>query len=226
MIIAPHPDDLEGFTAGLAYTLDSPVVSVVVAGGNLGVWEEEHAQLESQDYIALRLQESEIAARMLGVKEIIYMGYLDRGVVCDETGVERMLAQINMHQPDLIVSFEFYKSITPYAHPDHIATAQMVRNAVARYEQEADYIVASTLAPNYFLDVSDIRRIKLEALACHTTQAQLNSIIFPFFEKGITTLWGTFTGVRYAEGYRLIPKSDLLKNLKRNNPLMQSKEQS
>lgn len=219
LLVTPHPDDLEGFAAGLVYALPVPAVSVVMAGGNLGVWDEAFATMDTRDYIRLRLEESETAARLLGVKEIVYMGYTDRHVTCEDTDVTRMVELLKQYQPDLVVSFEFYRRITPYPHPDHLATAQIVRNAIARYEHEVDYILTSTLAPNYFLDVSDIRRIKLEALACHTTQAALNSIIFPLFEKATNKLWGTFTGVRYAEGYRLIHRDDLLENLSRHNPI-------
>lgn len=224
LFVTPHPDDLEGFASGLAYACDAPSISVIVAGGNLGVWEEEFEAMPRREYVSVRLQESEVAARMLGIQEIVYLGYLDREVVPDEVGVQRILSILEKYQPDVAVSFEFYKRLTPYPHPDHIGAAQMVRNAVARYTGEVDYFVTSTLAPTHFLDVSGSRRVKLEALACHTTQADLNRIIFPLFERTITKLWGTFTGVRFAEGYRHIPKADLLKNLSRQNPLMVPKK--
>ncbi len=62
----------------------------------------------------------------------------------------------------------------------------------------------STLFPNRFVDVSAVRRIKLDALACHATQQGLNAIIFPFFERMLSKLWGIYIGADYAEAYRKV----------------------
>ncbi|NDJ87308.1 MAG: hypothetical protein GYB66_15625 [Chloroflexi bacterium] len=206
LICTPHPDDLEGFVGGLVYRMQAPVTSVIYAGGNLGVWRKEFARMEPEDYIAVRLDESVAAGRILGIEEIIYLGYRDREVVCDEEMVEKTLAIFREYQPDLVVSFEYFKRATPYTHPDHLATGCAVRQAIARYEhrRHLDYLVTSTLLPNRFVDISDVRRVKLEALACHRTQSGVNAAIFPFFEKMLVRLWGAFTGVQYAEGYRLV----------------------
>jgi LmbE family N-acetylglucosaminyl deacetylase len=163
----------------------------------------------------VRLEESEESAKLLGVNEIIYMGYLDRGLACDEKTIEQALAQLRLHQPDLVLAFEFHHRATPYPHPDHMAAANIVRNAIARYEQrdQLDYYVCSSLLPNRFVDVSATRRVKLEALACHTTQSGLNSVIFPFFEKMMTRLWGVYAGVDYAEGYRKVNIPEMIKRL-------------
>jgi LmbE family N-acetylglucosaminyl deacetylase/uncharacterized membrane protein HdeD (DUF308 family) len=216
MVLTPHPDDLEGFVGGLAYRLSGKVVSVIFAGGDKGRWSKTDQILDKGDYIRVRLAESAQAARLLGVREIVYMGYLDRTVAVDETAIDKTLALFRLHQPDLVVSFEFFKRATPYPHPDHLATANIVRQAVARYEQAAqlDYVVVSTLLPNCFVDVTGVRRIKLEALACHSTQTDLNALIFPFFEKLLSRLWGVFSGVDYAEGYRQIDVQSLQRQLK------------
>jgi LmbE family N-acetylglucosaminyl deacetylase/uncharacterized membrane protein HdeD (DUF308 family) len=211
IILAPHPDDLEAFTGGLVYQLAVDVLSVVFAGGDKGVWGPNFARMDKTDYIRVRLAEAADAARLLGVSEIIYMGYLDRGVTCTDAAVQRVLEIFQHHQPDLVVSFEFYRRATPYPHPDHLAAGEIVRRAVAQYagRDRLDYLVASTILPNVFVDVTGVRRVKLEALACHTTQTGLNGIIFPFLEKLTTRLWGAFAGVDYAEGYRLVNISQL-----------------
>jgi LmbE family N-acetylglucosaminyl deacetylase/uncharacterized membrane protein HdeD (DUF308 family) len=206
IVLAPHPDDLEAFAGGLVYQLPVSVLSVIFAGGDKGVWNSRYAAMDKTNYVRVRLAEAAEAGRLLGVEEIIYMGYLDRGVVCTEAAVEKVIDIFRQYNPDLVVSFEFYRRATPYPHPDHLAAGDIVRRAVARYEHNdrLDFLVTSTVVPNVFLDVTGVRRVKLEALACHTTQAGLNGIIFPFLEKLITKVWGAFAGVDYAEGYRLI----------------------
>ncbi len=215
MILTPHPDDLEGFAGGLVYRLTGEIVSVIFSGGDKGRWEDAYKSMGTKAYVRVRLQESAQAARLLGVTEILYMGYLDRGVPVDEAAIDKTLEQFRLHQPDLVVSFEFIRWATPYPHPDHLATGNVVRQAVARYEQrdQLDYLVVSTLLPNCFVDVTGARRIKLEALACHSTQTDLNTLIFPFFEKLFSQLWGVFSGVDYAEGYRKIDVQALAKKV-------------
>lgn len=206
LFITPHPDDLEGFAGGLAYMLDSPVTSVVMSGGNKGVFTEEFMAMPERDYMILRLDESIDAGELLGVGQIVYMGFKDRTVTCNEESIEKLSKLFDDYKPDLVVSFEYYKYLTPYPHPDHIATANIAKNTVARKSEEfpIDYMLISTFAPNHFIDISGARKVKLEALACHTTQAGLNAIIFPIFERLFTRMWGLFTNVRYAEGYRQV----------------------
>ncbi|HVO69878.1 MAG TPA: PIG-L deacetylase family protein, partial [Aggregatilineaceae bacterium] len=217
-----HPDDLEGFAGGLAFKLTSGAISAIFAGGDRGVWAPEYARMPKRDYIDVRLEESAEAARRLGLKEVIYLGYFDRAVECNEESIQKALDLLRRHQPDLVASFEFYRWATPYPHPDHLAVGNIVRHAVARYEHNdrLDYLLTSTLLPNIVLDVTGVRRVKLEALACHTTQIGLNGVIFPFLGKFMTRLWGAFNGVDFAEGYRLVDVPSMMQRLraKRGQP--------
>lgn len=206
MVITPHPDDLEGFCGGLVYRLAGEVLSVIFAGGDRGKWSKRYQVLEREDYIRIRLAESSQAAQLLGVREIIFMGYFDRTLQVDDDAINKTLEQFALHRPDLVVTFEYWRRATPYPHPDHLATGRIVREAVIRCEHadEFDLLLTSTLLPNTFVDVTGVRHIKLAALACHTTQGYLNALIFPFFEKLLSRVWGTFAGVTYAEGYRRV----------------------
>lgn len=216
LIITPHPDDLEGFTGGLAYLLPNNLISMIFAGGNQGIWEKVYASMSCEDYISTRLSESKAAAKILGVAEVIYMGYYDRGVVVNEASIQQALNYFRLFRPDLVISFEYHKKATPYPHPDHLAVANIVRHAVARYEynMSLDYYVCSTLLPNRFVDVSEVRREKLKALACHVTQRDLISLIFPVFERLFSRIWGFINGVDYAEGYRQVHIPTMMKRLK------------
>jgi LmbE family N-acetylglucosaminyl deacetylase/uncharacterized membrane protein HdeD (DUF308 family) len=217
LVFSPHPDDLEAFVGGLAYRLSGEVISAIFSGGDKGRWAEQFETMDDGMYIRTRLEESEEAAQILGVREINYLGYLDREVPDNEEAVHKVLQMLNVHRPDMVVSFEFHKRATPYPHPDHLATANVVRKAIARYEQAEtlDYFVTATLLPNHFIDVTGVRRLKLDALACHTTQTDLNKLIFPFLEKLFSRLWGTFSGVDYAEGYRKVNITALRERLQR-----------
>lgn len=215
LIITSHPDDLEGFVGGLSYLLAHNVVSVVFAGGDLGIWDSTYEHLPLEEYIEIRKTESNAGGKVLGLSEILYMGYHDRDIPVNETTIQQVLDQLERYQPDVVISFEFFRFSTPYPHPDHMAVAQIVRSAVARYglDHTLDYYVCSTLFPNRFVDVSAVRRIKLDALACHATQKGLNAIIFPFFERLLSKLWGIYIGADYAEAYRKVYIPKLQKRL-------------
>lgn len=207
LIVLSHPDDLEGFTGGLAYSLRAPAVSAVMSGGDKGRWRAEHEALSPEQFMAMRFEESVQSGYLLGVEAILWMGHRDHEIEYDEAAVQRMLHLLNAVQPDMVATFEYRVPLSYYPHRDHIQTGLIVREAVRRYHAtgaRADLLLTSTIAPNAFLDVTHVRRIKLEALACHTTQDALNAIIFPFFERLVTSIWGAFSGVESAEGYRRV----------------------
>jgi LmbE family N-acetylglucosaminyl deacetylase/uncharacterized membrane protein HdeD (DUF308 family) len=207
IVIAAHPDDLEAFAGGLVFQLGN-VLSVIFSGGDRGVWSPKYSAMDKSEYIRLRLKESSEAGKILGVNEIIYMGYLDRSIKCTDDNIQKILTILEKYEPDIIVSFEYHKSITLDPHPDHLAIGEITRQAVMKCMNDVrfDYFVMSTIFPNVFVDVSNVRRVKLEALARHTSQTGLNSIIFPFLEKLITKLWGAYNGVDFAEGYRCVQR--------------------
>jgi len=207
IVIAAHPDDLEAFAGGLVFQLGN-VLSVIFSGGDRGVWSPKYSAMDKSEYIQLRLKESSEAGKILGVTEIIYMGYLDRTIKPTDDNVQKILTILEKYEPDIVVSFEYRKSTTLDPHPDHLAVGEITRQAVKKYMNDArfDYFLMSTLLPNVFVDVSGVRRVKLEALARHASQTGLNSIIFPFLEKLITKLWGAYNGVDFAEGYRCVQR--------------------
>ncbi|MCS6837164.1 MAG: PIG-L family deacetylase [Anaerolineae bacterium] len=211
----PHPDDLEGFIGGLAYLAPAHFTQIIFCGGDRGIWRSDYRSLDSQAYIQIRLEEADDAAQLLGIAETRYLGYRDRQLVCDEDAIEQVLAILRELEPDCVISFEYHKRATPYAHADHLAMAEIVRRAVARYERHdaLDFLLTSTLLPNRFLDVTAVRRVKLAALACHISQIELTGAIFPLFEKTLTRLWGLCVGVRYAEGYRRVDVDAMLERL-------------
>jgi len=205
IVFASHPDDLEAFAGGLVFQLKD-VLSVIYSGGDKGVWNPEYRKMEKEQYVQLRLKEASEAGKILGVNEIIYMGYLDREITCTEESVQNALLILERYEPDFVISFEYKRSRNIDPHPDHITVGEITRRAVMQYarKENMDYIVMSTLFPNVFVDVSEVRRIKLRALGEHNSQDDFNNIIFPFLEKVITRIWGAYNGVEYAEGYRYV----------------------
>jgi LmbE family N-acetylglucosaminyl deacetylase/uncharacterized membrane protein HdeD (DUF308 family) len=208
ILVAAHPDDLEAFAGGLVFELGG-VTSVIFSGGDKGVWDSKYRDLDKADYINLRLEEAEEAGKVLGLQEIIFMGYTDRSIEVNEENVEKTVALLNHFSPDLVISFEYLSKRTLDPHPDHLAVGEITRRAVTKYREnnQLDYILMSSIIPDIFVNISNVRRIKLEALSKHETQISFNGIIFPFLEKLITKIWGAYLNIDYAEGYRVVETS-------------------
>ena len=204
IVVAAHPDDLEAFAGGLVLELGG-VVSVIFSGGDKGVWDSKYKNMEKKEYINLRLGEAAEAGKLLRLKEIIYLGYFDRGIEVNEDNVEKTCTIFNHFNPDLVISFEYRSKETLDPHPDHLAVGEITRQAVMKYRKDKslDYILMSSLLPNIFVNISDVRRVKVEALSRHETQINFNGIVFPFLEKLITKIWGAYLNIDYAEGYRV-----------------------
>ena len=205
IVVAAHPDDLEAFAGGLVLELGG-VISVIFSGGDKGVWDSKYKNMEKKDYINLRLGEAAEAGKLLRLKKIIYLGYFDRGIEVNEDNVEKTCTIFNHFNPDLVISFEYRSKETLDPHPDHLAVGEITRQAVMKYRKDKglDYILMSSLLPNIFVNISDVRRVKVEALSRHETQINFNGIVFPFLEKLITKIWGAYLNIDYAEGYRVV----------------------
>src|SRR5262249_3912928 len=205
LVFTAHPDDLEGFAGGVVYLL-SNVHSIIYSGGDRGVWNRQYKRLSKWAFEKLRIQESDEAEKVLHIKSVVDLKYEDRKIPVDDESVGRALDQMRNYRPDAIFSFEYKNWLTYDPHPDHLAVAKIVREAVLCYEDrdQLDYFLFATLAPTHFVNISKVRPIKLRALACHRSQRSLNRIIFPFLEHVPSLVWGVLNGTLYAEGYRRI----------------------
>ena len=137
-----HPDD-ESFGMGATLAQYAAqgvnVYYVCSTGGELGTVEPE--LLEGYDSIAaLRKDELTRAAQVLGLTEVLYLGYRDSGMrgTPDNTHPDAMAAAspdditgrivkaIRQTKPDVIVTHDEGGG---YGHPDHVATHHGVVNA-------------------------------------------------------------------------------------------------
>jgi LmbE family N-acetylglucosaminyl deacetylase len=205
LVFTAHPDDLEGFAGGVVYELCG-VHSFIYSGGDRGAWGKKYKRLGKQALALLRIHESDEAEKVLKIKSVVDFGYHDRHIPIDAAAVDKALEQIKHYKPDAIFSFEYKDWLTFDPHPDHLAVAHIVKQAILEYKDRAslDYYLFATWAPTHFVDVSKVRPIKMRALARHRSQRSLNRIIFPFLERIPSKIWGIFNGTSYAEGYRKV----------------------
>jgi LmbE family N-acetylglucosaminyl deacetylase len=220
-----HPDDQE-FTVGGTLAkwarAGSAIVTVCITSGSAGSNEHTPAGMTRQALAPIREEEQRRACRVLGISEVIFLGYED-GELKPSLALRRELTRvIRRYRPDAVVcgdpTVRFYG--TSYLnHPDHRVAADVTLDAVfpsaetrlifpelldeglPPHKVPAVFIHGSD-RPDTFIDVSQVLGVKLAALNEHRTQ------IGTWDPTEMMTAWareqGAPRGLAAAESFRLM----------------------
>jgi LmbE family N-acetylglucosaminyl deacetylase len=185
LVIMPHPDDAEFGCAGTVarWTAEGKsVVYVVLTSGEKGTSDRS---LTPPKLALIRQAEQREAARVLGVREVVYLCYPDQGLE-DSSELRRdIVRQIRLFRPQVVVTLDPYRRYI--WHRDHRIAGQAVIDAVFPYARDFlayPDLMAEGLEPHkvkemYFtasedvncrLDITDTFELKLKALFCHKSQ--------------------------------------------------------
>lgn len=221
LCIAAHPDDIEFTSAGSVakWTREGRnVVFCLVTTGGAGT--NEHTP-DGEGLVPARERELHEAARILGVKEVVLLGYQD-GVVEPTLGLRRDLTRvIRRHRPDVVVCSD--PTVRWYGneylnHPDHRAVASAALDAVFPSAETRgifpellteglaphkvkEVLISGAVPPDTWIDIADTLEIKCAALKAHASQVGAGEWVEPLLRE-----WAvrdaTRTGVAQAEAYR------------------------
>jgi LmbE family N-acetylglucosaminyl deacetylase len=190
LVITAHPDDVDFGVAGSVATWTDAGISVtycIVTDGDAGGSDRTISRAEMAE---IRRVEQTAAAKVVGVDELVFLGYPD-GRVQATLDLRRDLSRvIRQVRPQRVVTQSpdrNYQRI--YAsHPDHLATGEAAlcavypdaRNPFAHPELLDDEGLEPWAAtetwlmaagePNRFVDVTDTFDRKLDALRNHASQ--------------------------------------------------------
>jgi len=186
MTIFAHPDDAEFIVAGTIAKWASAgceVTLVVVTSGNAGTHEEKYTR---ETLSHTREKEQKEAARVLGVKNVVFLGYDDCELVPTLALRRRLVREIRKYRPEVVICgdpqawfFEDYY----INHPDHRAAAAAALEAVfpcaemellwpeegAAHKVHAVYVCA-THSPNTWIDITGTIGRKIESLRVYGSQ--------------------------------------------------------
>jgi LmbE family N-acetylglucosaminyl deacetylase len=216
-----HPDDSEFMLGGsVARWVDegAHVTYCIVTNGAAGSNEPDQ---DLADLVKTREAEQRAACAVLGVHEVLFLGYPD-GTLEPTIELRRALTRIiRQLKPDRVVSGD--PTAVLYGdeyinHPDHRAAAEaalyaVFPSAVTRpifpellaegYEphQVKEVYISGTTNPNLYIDISDTLDRKIEALRCHKSQLD------PGDGQWVRE-WAAETGkagdLEYAEAFRVM----------------------
>ena len=191
LVVIAHPDDAEfGAAATIARLIagGARVDYVVTTDGGKGT---EDPAVTPEMLSSMRVAEQRAAADILGVTEIVHLGYPD-GYLVPTLDVRRDITrQIRRYRPDLVITWSPQRRLdgNPYiGHPDHLATGEAALAAV--YPAARDRLNFPELAndeglepwkvrqvllmgveqPNLHVDVSETFDIGMRALLAHASQ--------------------------------------------------------
>jgi LmbE family N-acetylglucosaminyl deacetylase len=185
MVVAPHPDDAEYGTAGTVAKwtrAGKQLIYIICTNGDKGT---NNPVIKREQLIAIREKEQRAAAEVLGVRDVIFLGYPDLHLEASPDFVREMVRQIRLYRPRTIVTTDPYRRYV--WHRDHRVTGQVVLDAVyplARNRPAYPELLKEGLEPhkveelffwatediNYRSDITDTFDIKLAALRCHASQ--------------------------------------------------------
>lgn len=185
MITIPHPDDAESRMAGTVarWTREGKdIIYVVCTNGDKGT---NDPNMKPEELAVIREKEQLAAAKLLGVKEVIFLGHPDQGLEDTPEFRKELVRLIRIYRPDTVVTVDLYRGYLN--HRDHRVTAQVTLDAVFPYASSAysypdlleqglqphkvkEIWFCGTEGPNYYIDITDTIDIKLGALRCHKSQ--------------------------------------------------------
>lgn len=221
LCIAAHPDDIEFTIAGSVarWTREGRVVDVcLVTTGGAGTNEYTPS---GDGLVPIRERELHEAARILGVREVVLLGYQD-GVVEPTLGLRHDLTRvIRRLRPDVVVCSDptvRYYGNEYMNHPDHRAVASAALDAVFPSAETRgifpdlfteglgphkvkEVLISGADPADTWVDITDTIETKCAALKAHASQVGSGDWVDAMLRE-----WGARegkrAGVKYAEAYR------------------------
>lgn len=187
MAIMAHPDDIDfGSSGSIAKWCAEgwTVYYVLTTSGDKGTHEPG---ISGQQLAAIREEEQREAARVLGVKEVFFLGLEDGFVEPNAELRERLVWLFRTYKPDVVLTWDGFRP--SFNHNDHRNTGIVVRDALfpavrdrLYFPQHVDeglgewraneILLVGSPDPNYFVDVSDFIEKKADAILAHASQVQ------------------------------------------------------
>ena len=198
MVVTPHPDDAEFGIAGTVARWakeGKDVIYVVCTNGDKGT---SDVNMKPEVLAKIREKEQLDAAKVLGVREVIFLRHPDQGLEDTYEFRKQIVRLIRIYRPDIVATTDPY--IRYIWHRDHRITGQVVLDAVFPYARDfLSYpdLMLDGLQPhkvkeiwfwgaediNHRSDISQTLDLKIAALRCH--KSQMAHLPSPDLEDGL-----------------------------------------
>jgi LmbE family N-acetylglucosaminyl deacetylase len=229
LVVFAHCDDAEWMFGGTVARLvagGAAVSYVVCTDGSSGGID---MSVSDAELAATRAAEQRAAADVLGVQELVFLGYHDDQLRVTPELKRDLVRQIRRFRPDLLLTLTPSRSLDApidWSHGDHLAAGEAALQAAypeALMPRIYPELLEEDLAPHsireawvpavsdadLYVDVSATVDTKMDAVWCHTSQnGEANGDRDWMFDHHIAPPLreaGLLIGCRYAERFRRIP---------------------
>lgn len=208
LVFAPHPDDE---TVGCGGTIAShcrhgdPVKIIILTNGDKADTRNRYSR---EEYVTVRKTEAQQAGVILGVNDIEFWGYPDRGLRPDENLISRISDLLKDYKPTLI-----YCPSPTEVHPDHRSTSQAVWKTILSNKyilnKMAFYELGIPFRPNTLVDITPYIEVKRKALKTYKSQQAENDYYNKILGLNKYRTYTLSPKVAYAEGYYIVSSERL-----------------
>jgi LmbE family N-acetylglucosaminyl deacetylase len=193
MSIHAHPDDQEFTVAGTLAKwarAGSTIVTVCITSGGAGSNEYTPLTTTRESLVPIREAEQRSACQVLGVSEVVFLGYED-GMLEPSLALRRDLTRlIRRHRPDGVIcgdpTMRYYGNMY-LNHPDHRVAGDAALDAVFPSAETrlifpelldeglephhvSQVFIHGARHPDTFVDITEVLDVKLAALREHKSQ--------------------------------------------------------
>ena len=215
LAIFSHPDDAE-------LTMAGTLIKLKARGYRTGVVDLTRGEMGTRGTPEIRAKEALDAARVLGIDARINLELPDGHITLNEQSRQSVVRAIRKFRPAVL-----FTSHWDDPHPDHAATARIVREAarlatMRRYDERpgidpirmpaiAHAVYSRLVLPSFIVDVSEFAEKKMEAIRAYTSQFYSPDSKEPatrIAEKGFlreledrTRYYGSLIGVEAGEPF-------------------------
>lgn len=217
LIIAPHPDDETICCGGLILHAKKVNARVFVMYGSIGT---SRQLVTGRTDPASRLDETKNASQYGGFEySIMFQGeeFMKLDTVPQKRLIENIEDKIEEFKPDIVCvpfrdSFDQdHRALFSAAITALRPTPKNLRHQpkiILEVEEPYSWTNRNIFRPNFYLDISEIFKKKIELLKCHKTQLRDDPFSrSPQNLERLAGIRGSEIGVKYAESYNLLKAS-------------------
>jgi LmbE family N-acetylglucosaminyl deacetylase len=221
LVISAHPDDVDFGCAGTLAKLakeGAEIAYVICTSGEKG---SDDPNLSCSKLALLREKEQRAAAKIIGVKEVIFLRKPDGELMYSLEFRGELVRLIREWRPHTIFTHDPANRLfdNQYIfHADHRVVGELAfdaaypaalnpnffpaqfRDGLAPHAVSEIYFFA-TAAPNVWVDITSTLLLKIKALRCHRSQIKDPKIMEKFVHTWFGA-WGKEKNLPYAERFR------------------------
>lgn len=221
LVISAHPDDVDFGCAGTLakFALEgAEIFYTICTSGEKG---SDHPQLSNLELALLREKEQRAAAKVIGVKEVIFLRKPDGELQYSLEFRGELVRLIRQCRPHILFTHDPANRLfdNQYIfHADHRVVGELAFDAAYPAALNRNFFPAqlreglsphaiseiyffATAQPNIWIDISSTLKLKIKALRCHRSQIK-NPEKMEKFVRSWFGAWGKEKNFAYAERFR------------------------